>query len=121
MSSTKINVRQGILCGNKETLPNGKTALTFLGVPYAQPPIGELRFRSPQKILAFDQSEIDCTNERDACFQKSPLTRKYVGSENCLNLNIYVPVPEHPKLQKMAVMVYVHGGAMKYDSNSRTL
>lgn len=120
MSSTKINVKQGILCGKRETLPNGKEALTFLGVPYAKQPIGELRFRSPQKLLKFDQLEIDCTNEGDACFQKSPLTRKYVGSENCLNLNIYVPVQED-SLQKMAVMVYIHGGALKYDSNSRAL
>lgn len=120
MSSTKINVKQGVLCGRKETLPNGEAVSIFLGVPYAQPPVGELRFRPPQKLLKFDQIEIDCTTERDECFQKSPLTRKYVGSENCLNLNIYVPVQVNTS-QKMAVMVYIHGGAMKYESNSRTL
>lgn len=120
MCSTKVNVKQGVVCGKNEALPNGKPATVFLGVPYAKPPIGEWRFRSPEKLLHFDRSEIDCTTEGDACFQKSPLTRKYVGSENCLNLNIYVPVQENPS-QKMAVMVYIHGGAMKYDSNSRAL
>lgn len=120
MSSTKINVKQGVVRGSKESLPNGNFVNIFLGVPYAKPPIGHLRFRSPQKLLKFDQNEIDCTNERDACFQKSPLTRKYIGSEDCLNLNIYVPVQEN-SLEKLAVMVYVHGGALKYDSNSRTL
>lgn len=120
MISTKITVKQGVLCGRTEALPNGKTVCIFSGVPYAQPPIGELRFRPPQKLLKFEQFEIDCTAERDECFQKSPLTRKYVGSENCLNLNIYVPVQADP-LRKLAVMVYVHGGALKYDSNSCTL
>ncbi|KAJ6641267.1 Juvenile hormone esterase [Pseudolycoriella hygida] len=120
MNSTKITVKQGILCGKKELLPNGKPFSIFLGIPYAKPPVRELRFRSPQKIIQFDRFELDCTSEGDACFQKSPLTRKYVGSENCLNLNVYVPFQENP-LNKLAVMVYIHGGAMKYDSNSRTL
>lgn len=120
MSSAKINVKQGVLNGKKEVLPNGKSVLIFLGIPYAKPPIGELRFRPPQKLSKFEQNEIDCTNERDACFQKSPLSGKYVGSEDCLNLNVYVPIQED-SAHKLAVMVYVHGGALKYDSNSRAL
>lgn len=123
MTPPKIKVKQGTVCGKSETLPNGRTMAVFLGVPYAKPPVGQLRFRAPQKLLHFDPLELDCTNEGDACYQKSPLTRKYIGSENCLNLNVYVPVQESEGStgEKLAVMVYIHGGAMKYDSNSRAL
>lgn len=120
MSSVKVKVKQGIVCGCEEKLPNGKTFLRFSGIPYAKPPINELRFRSPQKLITFDQHEIDCTKERDACIHKSTITGKYVGSEDCLNLNVYVPVQGNTT-NKLAVMVYVHGGALKYDSNSKEM
>jgi carboxylesterase type B len=120
MSSTRIKVNQGIVRGCEEKLPNGGKFLRFSGIPFAKPPINELRFRPPQKLLKFDEDEIDCTKERDACFHKSTLTRKYVGSEDCLNLNVYVPVQED-RTEKLAVMVYIHGGAMKWDSNTKQL
>lgn len=120
MSSIKVNVNEGIVCGCVEKLPNGKTYLRFSGIPYAEPPINELRFRSPKKLIKFERPEIDCTRERDACIHKSTLTGQYVGSEDCLNLNVYVPVQDDPT-NKLAVMVYIHGGALKYDSNSKEL
>lgn len=92
MSSSKVKVVQGIVRGCKDKLPNGKSYLKFSGIPYPKPPLNELRFRAPQKLMKFDQDEIDCTKERDACFYRSTLTRKYVGSEDCLNLNVYVPI-----------------------------
>jgi carboxylesterase type B len=120
MSTVRVNVRQGIVRGCEEKLPDGRSYLRFSGVPYAKPPLGELRFKSPQKLLKFDSDEIDCTKERDACFHKSTLTRQYIGSEDCLNLNIYVPKTPTSN-EKLAVMVYIHGGALKYDSNSKSL
>lgn len=120
MSPVKVQVNQGIVCGCEEQLPNGKTFLRFSGIPYSSSPINELRFRSPQKLIKFDQHELDCTTERDACIHKSTLTGKYVGSENCLNLNVYVPVQDNTT-NKLSVMVYIHGGALKYDSNSKEM
>lgn len=120
MSSVKVQLRQGVVRGCEEKLPNGRTYLRFSGIPFAKPPINELRFRSPQKLDKFDQEEIDCTKERDACFHKSTLTKKYIGSEDCLNLNVYVPVQDG-LTKKLAVMCYIHGGGYKYDSNSRKL
>lgn len=103
MSSLKVRVQQGVVRGCEEKLPNGKSYLRFSGIPYAQPPINDLRFKSPRKLLKFNE-ELDCTVERDACFQKSPLARAYIGSEDCLNLNVYVPVQTEPP-QKLTVMV----------------
>lgn len=120
MSLSKVRVNQGIIKGCEEKLPNGRNYLRFSGIPYAKPPINKLRFRPPQKLEKFDRDEIDCTRERDSCFQKSPLTKKYIGSENCLNLNVYVPVQQKTS-EKLAVMFYIHGGGFKYDSNSKSL
>lgn len=120
MSSTRVKVNQGVVKGCEENLPNGQKFLRFSGIPYAKPPINELRYKSPQKLVTFDQDELDCTRERDPCFHKSTLTRQYVGSEDCLNLNVYVP-PQSSSGEKLTVMVYIHGGGFKYDSNTRQL
>ncbi|CRK95771.1 CLUMA_CG009228, isoform A [Clunio marinus] len=115
-----VTVSQGVVRGCREELPNGKSFLRFSGIPYAKPPINELRFKSPQKLLKFEEDEIDCTKERDACFHKCTLKKEYVGSEDCLNLNIYVP-EQTDSNEQLAVMVYIHGGGYKYDSNSKDL
>lgn len=117
---TRVKVNAGIVRGCEEELPDGRKFLRFSGIPYAKPPINELRFRSPQMLLKFDESELDCTIERDACFHKSTLTRQYVGSEDCLNLNVYVPKTDD-STRKFAVMVYIHGGGFKYDSNTKQM
>lgn len=119
MSSNKVKVEQGTVCGIEESLPDGRKYLRFSGIPYAKPPVNELRFQPPQKLLKFDKPEIDCTEERDCCFHKSTLTKEFIGSEDCLNLNVYVP--KHRGSKKFTVMVYIHGGAMKYESNSKQL
>ena len=109
MSALRVKVNQGVVRGCEEKLPDGRSYLRFSGVPYAKPPLGDLRFRSPQKLLKFDQEELDCTRERDACYHKSTLNKQYVGSEDCLNLNVYVPKCKEQG-KKLAVMVYIHGG-----------
>lgn len=109
MSSTRVRVKQGVVKGCEETLPDGRPFLRFSGIPYAKPPVKDLRFQLPQPLEKFDQDEIDCTKERDACYHKSAVFQKYVGSEDCLNLNVYVPKQSDPS-KKLAVMVYIHGG-----------
>lgn len=120
MSTTRIKVNQGIVRGCEEKLPDGRSFFRFSGIPYAQPPIKQLRFLPPKKLAAFDENELDCTRERDGCIHKSTLTKKYVGSEDCLNLNVYVPAVKDPA-NKFTVMVYLHGGGFKYDSATKDL
>lgn len=120
LPKVRVKVNQGIVRGCEEKLPDGKPFQRFSGIPYAKPPINELRFRSPQKLHKFDEEEIDCTRERDPCFHKSMLMRKFIGSENCLNLNVYVP-SSATSTNKLPVMLYIHGGGFAFDSNSRDL
>lgn len=120
LPKVKVRVNQGIVQGCEEKLPNGSTFQRFSGIPYAIPPINELRFRSPQVLLKFDQDVVDCTRERDASYHKSGFHKKYVGSEDCLNLNVYTPSTATPT-RKLPVMVFIHGGGLAFDSNSRDL
>jgi Carboxylesterase family len=110
LKKVRVKVNQGVVRGCEEKLPNGRSFFRFSGIPFAKPPINELRYRSPQKLLKFDKDEIDCTRERDVCFHKSPVWLRFCGSEDCLNLNVYVPA-DIDKSKKLPVMLWVHGGA----------
>lgn len=118
-TKTKVNIKvnEGIVRGVIEKLPNGQNYMRFSNIPYAKPPINELKFKSPQKLLKFNKDEIDCTREGHPCPQRSTVTKKYIGSEDCLHLNVYAPAdPDSSK--KKAVMVFIHGGGFLMDSNS---
>ena len=93
----------------------GAGARAWLGLPYAAPPVGDLRWRAPRPAAAWDGVR-DASRIGADCTQA--LGRKAVlgggggvvfGSEDCLFLNIYAPAgtPEKP----LPVMVYLHGGA----------
>lgn len=110
LKKVRVKVNQGVVRGCEEKLPDGRSFFRFSGIPFAKPPINELRYRSPQKLLKFDKDEIDCTRERDVCFHKSPVWARFWGSEDCLNLNVYVPA-DVDKSKKLPVMLWVHGGA----------
>lgn len=61
---------------------------SFEGIPYAQPPVGELRFRAPQRPTPWEGVR-DCTAHKDKPVQLQFVFGKVEGSEDCLYLNIY--------------------------------
>ena len=61
---------------------------SFEGIPYAQPPVGELRFKAPQRPTPWDGVR-DCCNNKDKSVQHDLITGKVCGSEDCLYLNVY--------------------------------
>ncbi|WP_355607938.1 carboxylesterase family protein [Xanthomonas cannabis] len=87
----------------------------FLGIPFAAPPVGTLRFRAPQPVPAWKDVR-DATHAGPACLPRYRIGRTHV-SEDCLTLNIYAPpgpAPAHPR----AVMVWIYGGALELGSNA---
>jgi len=74
----------------------------FKGIPFAQPPTGELRWREPAPVKAWNGAR-DATAFGAPCMQGAPNT-----SEDCLYLNIWTP--EWPAKTRRAVMVWFHGG-----------
>ncbi|KAM8947581.1 fatty acyl-CoA hydrolase precursor, medium chain-like isoform 2-T2 [Pelodytes ibericus] len=94
---------------------------TFLGIPFAKPPVGQLRFSRPEPPVPWSNIR-DATNDPPACLQDEERFRgmvKYFGavcevppvSEDCLYLNIYTPA-DREKGSKLPVMVFIHGGAL---------
>ncbi|XP_037947830.1 esterase B1-like [Teleopsis dalmanni] len=80
---------------------------SFEGIPYAQPPVGELRFKAPQRPIPWTDVK-DCTNAKDKSVQVNFVYNKVEGTEDCLYLNIYTNNlhPEKPR----PVMIWIHGG-----------
>ncbi|XP_071961259.1 fatty acyl-CoA hydrolase precursor, medium chain-like [Antedon mediterranea] len=96
---------------------SSKPVYAFLGVPYASPPVGDLRFSYPKRLPPMDR-EFDATNHPPLCPQDVNILEKAFSnyyfprtdiSEDCLYLNIYTPTLD--KSAELAVMVWIHGGA----------
>lgn len=88
---------------------------TFLNIPYGKSPVGHLRFAKPQPFGSW-HGTLDATTKGPACYQNP--SRNFNGtSEDCLQLNIYVPHNLSSTTNK-SVMVWIHGGA--YISGSGT-
>src|SRR5882757_1532711 len=74
ISTPVVTTKSGQVVGAIKTLANGNKVNQYLGIPFAQPPIGELRFKKPIPVTQW-KSTFNATNERAACMQsteKSP-------------------------------------------------
>ncbi|XP_021075735.1 pyrethroid hydrolase Ces2e [Mus pahari] len=95
---------------------------TFLGIPFAKPPVGPLRFASPEAPEPWSGVR-DGTSHPNMCLQNDNLMGsedlKMMNlilppismSEDCLYLNIYAPTHAHEG-SNLPVMVWIHGGAL---------
>ncbi|XP_011185054.2 uncharacterized protein LOC105213718 [Zeugodacus cucurbitae] len=100
----------GVLVGRHWTSHKGRNVRAFMGVPYALPPVGNLRFKPPVPYGSWSGERL-AIKDAPPCIQRDPLTRQteIVGSEDCLYLNVYTP--EKPRSSKpLPVMVNIHGG-----------
>jgi para-nitrobenzyl esterase len=79
----------------------------FRGVPFAQPPVGQLRWRPPAPVKPWS-GERDATRFGAPCSQNSNGQVLEQSSEDCLFLNVWTP--EWPARTKMPVMFWIHGG-----------
>ena len=100
--------------GSWKTTSKGNQFASFQGIRYAQPPIAEKRFVSPQPFLA-EEGEYDVSEESTiVCPQKSVLTPEPFGDEDCLVLNMYVPnAGDEATPDLLPVMVWIHGGGLR--------
>ncbi|XP_053683154.1 para-nitrobenzyl esterase-like [Sabethes cyaneus] len=113
----------GKVKGRKFHLPNGDPFYSYKGIPYAQPPIGALRFKPPIALEKFDDVILDCSYERNSCYSLSSCPSSVAVSEDCLYANVYTPLsPNEAGLQKnLPVMVWVHGGAFGAGSGESSM
>ena len=97
--------------GQHETYDLFRSIYTYKGIPYAQPPLGNLRFRQP---VPADPSPLlrKAWDYGSRCPQKSILNR-VIGEENCLFLNVATPTNFRGPLP---VAVSIHGGGLQWGS-----
>jgi para-nitrobenzyl esterase len=102
---TQIRIDSGIVEGRVDD-----GVLSFKGIPFAAPPLGNLRWRPPQPVQPWDGVR-DAKDFGHDCMQKpfpgdaAPLGNE--PSEDCLTLNIWRPAA---KAKKLPVMVWIYGG-----------
>jgi len=86
--------------------------VTYQDIPYAKPPVGELRWRAPRSLSTPDY--LIKPKEKNVCVQRPSSLGgaegdgSYVGTEDCLYLDI--TVPKNNKSEKLPVMFWIHGG-----------
>ncbi len=76
----------------EETFYGNRFYAQFLGIPYAEAPLGGLRFAPPKPLSNNWNGTVREANlQPSACLQIDPTTEDVFGAEDCLLLNIYIP------------------------------
>jgi len=90
----------------------------FERIPYAKPPIGDLRFRAPQSP-DYWVGILDCSSAAPKPMQKNFIHHLIEGSEDCLYLNVYAKTFESQK--PLPVMVWLYGGGFQIGEATRDI
>ena len=114
---TIVRVREGQLEGCRSA---DQKSIIFKGVPYAEPPVGALRWKRPQPktpwtgvrpAVEFSAKAHQADLTREGFYAKEFYTDEQIErSEDCLYLNIWTPADAQPG-DKLPVFFWVHGGA----------
>ncbi|KAM9308463.1 thyroglobulin [Gastrophryne carolinensis] len=108
-----------VILGKSQTVLIGsdvKTVHQFLGVPYADPPTGENRFRPPQSHTR--TGTWNATSIRSSCIQPGDGKAQYSSvSEDCLYLNVFVPQNARPNIP---VLLFFYNSPSDYSGTDQT-
>ena len=116
MALRQVRVESGII----EGLPCGNTSISvFKGIPYAAPPVGELRWKAPQPVKpwegvyqAYKFMPISAQAIEAHTFYSKEFYKCREGmSEDSLYLNVWTPAVKDD--EKLPVMMYIHGGGFQ--------
>jgi len=113
-SAEATKVESGLVQGTEED-----GLFVYRGIPYAAPPLGDLRWRPPQPAPKWHG--IGTAKEFDPeCIQSNPaIANLPAPSEDCLYLNIWTPM-KHAE-QRLPVMVWIHGGGLMAGATAEQL
>lgn len=110
-----------------------QTVYSFLGVPFASPPVNELRFEPPQRPAAWKPRTYNATFFRNVCPQKNlsyfeksirnvwpEFSWENDSNEDCLYLNIFTPGNKSSNASHFhPVIMFIHGGSYAFGTTAR--
>ena len=100
-----VHTSHGKVRGSQYEWKDGSIVNAWRGIPFGQPPVLDLRWRSPQPVEYWSGTK-NCTSLKPACIQPDG-----TGDEDCLYLNVYAT--GKPKSNKpLPVMFYIYGGSL---------
>ncbi|KAL1492311.1 hypothetical protein ABEB36_012784 [Hypothenemus hampei] len=109
-----VSVQQGIVRGRLITTSTNKTFRAFQGIPYAEPPLGSLRFQAPIPPKSWENT-LNATEDPNVCYAIDSDSPK--ESEDCLYLNIYTPILDNDNGTKVPVLLWIYGGGFSHGTS----
>jgi para-nitrobenzyl esterase len=118
----KVKLDTGYITGTTAR-QNGKEVYIYKGIPYAAPPTGELRWKPPHPVAKWSGTRA-CTEYSIQAAQFPDVNapeamKKLPSSEDCLYLNVLTPTGN--TTDKLPVMVWLHGGGLRYGNGNSSL
>uniref|UniRef100_A0A182K299 carboxylesterase n=1 Tax=Anopheles christyi TaxID=43041 RepID=A0A182K299_9DIPT len=123
----RVCIKDGCMRGSWMRSLHGERYEAFIGIPFAKPPLGQLRFANPVPNEPWTERELDASGRipRAPCLQQNLFLpeRGVEGKEDCLYLNVYRPFKASQGGSKngtdpIATLVYIHGGGFLGGYNS---
>ena len=109
---SEVDTRAGKIVGFADSY----NTFAWIGIPYAKPPIGELRWKAPRGLKRWGNT-LQATEYGKPCVQLSGQLSgieaepgQVVGYEDCLSLNVWAPKAALANNKKLPVMYWIHGG-----------
>ncbi|KAL3223129.1 hypothetical protein MRX96_027736 [Rhipicephalus microplus] len=124
--SPVVRISDGLVAGRRDIV-SGVPVQAFLGIPYAQPPVGELRFEKPRPPIPWNGT-YDASRTPNPCMQidfpfiKEAKIEYSHSSEDCLYMNVWRPATACASDGKcdanLPVLVFFHGGGFQWGDSS---
>ncbi|KAJ8939592.1 hypothetical protein NQ318_010599 [Aromia moschata] len=105
-----VSLPNGKIRGHVLQSPGNINFYAFQSIPYAKPPLGNLRFQEPQPVENWE-GILNTTTTSNRCYSVAKDTDD--ESEDCLYINVYTPILESENKTKLPVMVFIYGGGFR--------